>query len=715
MSLRVMGQVREAESQNGLPNLVVQAMDADFLSNQLLGEATTNPDGSFAIEYTEEAGKDLFADKPDIYLVVKSRTGKVLKTTLENIRLDVSRDIKINVDISRPALVSAGLSEQEPAEWVKDLSPEYLKKFTAWTWQPGYDEADGLVIQLQNDLAGKSSVLELMKDYLRELKGNLSQNALPLRKLAKLFELGVAPKGIDGHFYGVPVGIRTGDQKGFVAEFGNTLGFLWGITMADICPWAGKSFSQIDEAKLGAFTNITPQPGSSACLGINHFNKINLHPLNAASYHLLNWWMGLEYAPQSAQVSFGHEKDGGNFIALAAPSVYHGTNREVFQLNYRWKNLGNPPPFRWLIDELVQIAGGLYLGQLLFATKRLPDTYDPQRPPSDYRYQHFGYFLLFDETWNPEARRLLSHLEMPVTAPGLRRSKTVSYSLPKFSAFTFEEPVPPSCNDEILAQIRNDLQGKPTIMHLLKQYSDELQGGPDNNSPYFLRLLELFNRGIGIREVKGFYRGALVSGHTEGLMKFLNLNTINLAWMKLGRFFSPWTGKSFENIDIARIKEMTDGHEEGELPTRWGTNTQSLRTPKEQFTGKLMQLAGVWTQDVPKDEAREFGYDIKCFFFIAHQAKSISGQNQGKTVFQFNYRWPKLRTIPPDCYCIDELVQIAEGLYLGQLMYATELLKPYDPLVSPEEYKYRLFGYFLLMDESWHQIRLDLGFDMGNT
>ena len=128
-----------------------------------------------------------------------------------------------------------------------------------------------------------------------------------------------------------------------------------------------------------------------------------------------------------------------------------------------------------------------------------------------------------------------------------------------------------------------------------------------------------------------------------------------------------------------------------------------------------MDLVGIWKQDVPSDEAREFGYDLKNFFFIAHQAKSIDEYNKGKTIFQFNYRWPKLETMPPDSYCIDELVQIADGLYLGQLLYSTEIFKPYDPTVDPGEYNYRSFGYFMLMTEDWHQIRLELGFDLGNV
>ena len=64
---------------------------------------------------------------------------------------------------------------------------------------------------------------------------------------------------------------------------------------------------------------------------------------------------------------------------------------------------------------------------------------------------------------------------------------------------------------------------------------------------------------------------------------------------------------------------------------------------------------------------------------------------------------PALHTFPPDNYCIDELVQITEGLYLGQLNYATNILKKYDLRVNPKVYKYKNFGYWMLMDEDWQK------------
>ena len=73
-------------------------------------------------------------------------------------------------------------------------------------------------------------------------------------------------------------------------------------------------------------------------------------------------------------------------------------------------------------------------------------------------------------------------------------------------------------------------------------------------------------------------------------------------------------------------------------------------------------------------------------------------------MFQFHYRWKDLHTMPPDNLCTDEIVRIADGLYLGQLLYATNLSIPFDPdrnFKHPEDYRYQLFGYFLLMDSDW--------------
>ncbi len=88
-----------------------------------------------------------------------------------------------------------------------------------------------------------------------------------------------------------------------------------------------------------------------------------------------------------------------------------------------------------------------------------------------------------------------------------------------------------------------------------------------------------------------------------------------------------------------------------------------------------------------------------------------SGGKGKKKVFQFHYRYPLIGGPAPIGFCLDELVEIADGLFLGQLIYATALDVPYRSSVDPEEYRYQLFGYFLLMDDAWEYhrraIRLD--------
>jgi hypothetical protein len=272
---------------------------------------------------------------------------------------------------------------------------------------------------VQQDLTGKASILELFKQYMDELRTNLDNNAVQIEKMEKLFHLGRTPDTVEGHFYGVPVCLRTGDQAESLEPVGNILEVLWGSTLDRQCPWAGKSFAADKIGKLDAVTAGQFSPGRQAFIGINHFHKLEFKPQNILSFYFLDLWMSLQPAPPEEQKTYGHEKNGGNFAAAKGFSVYPKSDREVFQLNYRWKNLNNRAPLCWLIDELVQIADGLYLGQLLFAARRLLRDYDPARPFSDYAYQHFGYFLLFDATWNMEARRLFPYLEISVTAPGM--------------------------------------------------------------------------------------------------------------------------------------------------------------------------------------------------------------------------------------------------------------------------------------------------------
>ncbi|MGV1099797.1 hypothetical protein ACUUL3_10375 [Thiovibrio sp. JS02] len=98
-------------------------------------------------------------------------------------------------------------------------------------------------------------------------------------------------------------------------------------------------------------------------------------------------------------------------------------------------------------------------------------------------------------------------------------------------------------------------------------------------------------------------------------------------------------------------------------------------------------------------------------FLGAADRDSLLPMNRGKKVFQFHYRFPLIGGPAPIGTCLDELVEIAEGLFLGQLIYSTALFTPFRSSVDPAEYRYQLFGYFLLLDDEWERHRQAIGLD----
>lgn len=102
-------------------------------------------------------------------------------------------------------------------------------------------------------------------------------------------------------------------------------------------------------------------------------------------------------------------------------------------------------------------------------------------------------------------------------------------------------------------------------------------------------------------------------------------------------------------------------------------------------------------------------------FLGVSDRESIVPMNHGaqkKRVFQFHYRYPLVGGAAPIGMCLDELVEIARGLYLGQLIYTTEPLVPFHSSVDSSEYRYQLFGYFLLLDNTWERHRRAICFDV---
>jgi hypothetical protein len=576
-------------------------------------------------------------------------------------------------------------------------SPEMLRTL------PCLAGGDELVAAIRVDLAASGSVLELMKRYVEELRGVADNDAPPYRKLRRLFELGAAPEQIEGHHYGVTLGLRTGDLRGPAAQFGNVLGYLWGESVGRVCPWVGKSFAALEPTEVDRLSGgAIPRDGPVAA-GINHFHAIEGAPLNAAANAVLELIWPLEQPPATEAARFGHQRDGGHFLAHRAPSVHPSSPRTVYRLNYRFPALENPAPLPALIDEVVEIAPGLYLGQLLFATHRLLEPYDPAEPDARYAYQHFGYFLIFAESWNEEARRVFRNLGIPESSAALAAA-----------ILSLGDAQPPGVQPAVWQAVRADVAGSPTLMHLLKSYSDALRSDPSTDAAEFAKLEALFLAGTAPRTMSGFFRGASVTFQSQGLLAAFDVNKLNLAW-RVARHLSPWTGKRFDPIEPGRLAELTDGYEVPAEGTTFGSNTVVFRSAGEKLTRAAMTAVGMWIIDATEDERRRDGYDARTFFFIGKPARSIVPESRGKDVYQFNYRWKPLRSPPPDNLCIDEIVAIADGLYLGKLLYATNVLRSWTPRTDTSEYAYRLFGYFLLMNERWQALRVQLGFDLDNT
>ena len=118
--------------------------------------------------------------------------------------------------------------------------------------------------------------------------------------------------------------------------------------------------------------------------------------------------------------------------------------------------------------------------------------------------------------------------------------------------------------------------------------------------------------------------------------------------------------------------------------------------------------------EYPDDDEKQEEIAVKSFFFVAENAPSINPDCNGKIVLQFNYRWPELHTMPPDNLCIDELVQLADGLFLGQLLYSVKPEIPYSPEKDALAYQYEHFGHFMLMDDDWWSIKEFICFDTEN-
>jgi hypothetical protein len=101
----LVGSVREQESGGGVAGLFVKAYDADLLFDDLLGSAVTAADGSFEIVCEQDDFRELFEQRPDIYLRVLARDRATeIWTTEDGVRWRAGRYERFDVRIPRERL-----------------------------------------------------------------------------------------------------------------------------------------------------------------------------------------------------------------------------------------------------------------------------------------------------------------------------------------------------------------------------------------------------------------------------------------------------------------------------------------------------------------------------------------------------------------------------------------------------------------------------------
>ncbi len=187
-------------------------------------------------------------------------------------------------------------------------------------------------------------------------------------------------------------------------------------------------------------------------------------------------------------------------------------------------------------------------------------------------------------------------------------------------------------------------------------------------------------------------------------------------WQRPGRYAEhlasgSWDQGMSDEDKVFWIKEAGE---------RWvmGYNLQDKRI---RVADALMKIADM-NYRVPEKRLQQaseasgspFARQGYCFLGVADQESILpmnSGDQGSKRVFQFHYRFPLIGGPVPIGYCLDELVQIADGLYLGQLIYSTALDVPFHSGVAASEYKYQLFGYFLMLDDDWERHRQAIKLD----
>lgn len=446
--------------------------------------------------------------------------------------------------------------------------------------------AADLALLLENDFTG--DMYALLAGYQRILADNKSRNQWPdiHSKLEILFKCG-RYQVVDGPMIGIPVSIRDSDYfQNTVRNLGRERSLIagiewmataWNMTFADTGLWMGKTFEPVTKGVVESKTEnnaemLSQYSEAGSRIGRNFFREpADPDIIQGLGLPVLASLWNLQPRPVSGQTkifdtdlleeNLNREKNipysmtGGIFLANRGRSVVPEMNgKEVYQLNYRWPLLNPVYPMTRLVDELVQIAEGIYLGQLVFATSNyslgtlslpfmkehlmLPGEVYTADSTVDYGYQNNGYFLMmapekaelvYADTAFPQLRPRpgeSGYVELGYGQPASNSSSATVIRTTekwndvsdwvngwqdnrelrdKFSTFLLEDS--PKSSDT--ADVREMRRDDESVLQMLQRISREIsaQTRKDDHLRHFEKLHLLFRCGVAPEVKNGVFQG----------------------------------------------------------------------------------------------------------------------------------------------------------------------------------------------------------------
>lgn len=467
--------------------------------------------------------------------------------------------------------------------------------------------ADTLAAELETLLSSDftGDMYALLAGYQRILADNRQRHQWSAvhKKLETLFQCGKAIP-LDGPMIGIPVSIRDSDYfQDTVQHFGKErskiasiewMATAWNMTFADTGLWMGKTFEPVSREVVADKTDndagmLAHYDQKTTRIGRNYFREpAQPDIIQGLGLPVLTSLWNLKPRPKSAaeklfdglllegnlakEVNIPYSMTGGIFLASPGKSVVPEMNgKEVYQLNYRWPRLNPAYPMTRLIDELVQVADGIYLGQLVFATRhyslgslRLLSSPDMPAIPLgeayashhdkpfdflfklfsgdkgvDYGYQNNGYFLMMDPAY---AKEVYADSAFPQLRPRPGESGYIELGYDKMAPVRKTAPPPAGAPEQwpdikdwvdgwqdnealrekfttfILEEspkksdngdVREMRRDNESILQMLQRISQEIsaQTAKEDRLRYFDKLHRLFRCGVAPRVENGLFQG----------------------------------------------------------------------------------------------------------------------------------------------------------------------------------------------------------------